>query len=185
MKIAIIDNIDDFTSTLKKHLEQFVEKVDVFKVSEIDYINFSSYDKFILGPGEGRPSKIKELGHLINYFQNATPILGICLGHQAIAEYYGARLVKNEDKDKTIKTKIVDKDFIFDGIEQEFTSITNQDRIIDKNSLPDDIVITAIDENGNIMAFRHRKYNVRGLQFYPSIEATPEALKIIENWAKS
>jgi anthranilate synthase component 2 len=186
MKVAIIDNLDSFTFNLKHYLENFADTVDVFRVDELDYLKLSEYDKLVISPGPGLPRDVKELSHLVNYFQNSKPIIGICLGHQAIAEYYGARLVnkKNVDHGVSKPTKIIADDYIFKGIPSEFMSGRYHSWVVNDKRIPDEIIVTAIDNDGFIMAFKHRKYNVRGVQFHPESVLTPEGMKIIENWVK-
>ena len=186
MKILIIDNLDSFTYNIKHYIEQFVDRVDVVRIDDLDYECIIEYDKIVISPGPGLPSEKPELAHLVNNFQNAKPILGICLGHQAIAEYYGAELENKEKVDHGVakKTIIVEDDIIFSDVNNEFLTGRYHSWVINKDTLPDDIIVTAVDDDGFIMAFKHRKLSVRGVQFHPESILTPNGLKIIENWIK-
>jgi len=186
MKVAIIDNLDSFTYNLQHYLESFAETVDVFRVDELDYLKLSEYDKLVISPGPGLPKDVKELQHLVNYFQNSKPIIGICLGHQAIAEYYGAKLKNKKTVDHGVskETNIIEDDIIFQGISKDFMSGRYHSWIVDNERLPKDLIVTAIDSDGFIMAFKHARYNVRGVQFHPESVLTPEGMKILENWVK-
>ena len=186
MKILIIDNLDSFTYNIKHYIEQFADEVDVIRVDDIDYRKVLEYDKIVISPGPGLPSDKPELGHLINNFQSSKPILGICLGHQAIAEYYEAQLENKEKVDHGVSknTIVIENDIIFNNIEKEFLSGRYHSWVVNNNNLPDELIVTAVDNDKNIMAIKHRNLNVRGIQFHPESVLTPQGLKIIENWVK-
>jgi anthranilate synthase component 2 len=186
MRILIIDNLDSFTYNIKHYLEQFAQTVDVIGVDEIDYKLILSYDKIVISPGPGLPSEVPELANLVNNFQNAKPILGICLGHQAIAEYYGAILENKKEVDHGVakNTIVVADDILFADIDKQFVSGRYHSWVVKKESVPEEIIVTAVDDDGNVMAFKHKTLNVRGVQFHPESILTPNGLKMIENWVK-
>ncbi len=186
MKILIIDNLDSFTYNIKHYIEQFAEQVYVMRIDELDYRKILEYDKIVISPGPGLPSEKPELGHLVNNFQTAKPILGICLGHQAIAEYYGAKLENKEKVDHGVSkpTHIINNDIIFSEIDKDFFSGRYHSWVVKQETIPDEIIVTAVDDDGKIMAFKHKNLNVRGVQFHPESILTPQGLKIIENWVK-
>ena len=160
--------------------------MDVVRIDDLDYKLILDYDKIVISPGPGLPSEKPELAHLVNNFQSAKPILGICLGHQAIAEYYGAELENKEKVDHGVSknTHIVEDDIIFTEIDKDFFSGRYHSWVVNSQKLPKDIIVTAIDDEGRIMAFKHKNLNVRGVQFQPETILTPQGLKIIENWVK-
>lgn len=189
MKIAIVDNNDSFTYNLQHYIRNLTDHVIVFRSDELNPDDLEGYSGIVLSPGPGLPEDFKNLAKIIEKFHRTKPILGICLGHQAIGQYFGCRL-KNLDNVyhgvslKTLKTK--NNEILFENIPDIFYSGRYHSWIIDKQSISEEIEITAVDPDLNlIMAISHKKYNVKGVQFHPESIMTEFGMKMIENWIKT
>lgn len=189
MKIAIVDNNDSFTYNLQHYIRNLTDHVIVFRSDELNPDDLEGYSGIVLSPGPGLPEDFKNLAKIIEKFHRTKPILGICLGHQAIGQYFGCRL-KNLDNVyhgvslKTLKTK--NHEILFENIPDIFYSGRYHSWTIDKQSISEEIEITAVDPDLNlIMAISHKEYNVKGVQFHPESIMTEFGMKIIENWIKT
>lgn len=185
MKILIFDNYDSFTYNLV-HLVKELGYTDVyvFRNDKIALEDVEKYDKIILSPGPGIPSEAGLLLPLIKEYAGKKPILGVCLGHQAIAEAFGAGLTNLEDVYHGVATKIkvIKPDSLFERLENELEVGRYHSWIVNKDNLPDCIEVTAIDGNGQIMALRHREYDIHGVQFHPESVLTPAGETIVRNF---
>ena len=189
MKILVLDNYDSFTYNLVQMVEQIVGKefVYVFKNDEISLEEVEKYDKIILSPGPGVPSEAGILLDVIREFAPKKPILGVCLGLQAIAEAFGGKLINlnNVYHGVGISTAIIeDNAKIFNGLPSEIITGRYHSWAVDSHDFPEELQITAIDEQGIIMALQHRKYDVHAVQFHPESVLTPCGKKILENFLK-
>jgi len=185
MKILIFDNYDSFTYNLVHLVKELgFTDVDVYRNDKISLEEVNKYDKIILSPGPGIPSEAGLLLPLIKEYAGKKPILGVCLGHQAIGEAFGATLTNLEDVYHGVATKIktIQPDYIFDGLESEFEVGRYHSWIINNNNLPECLEITAMDNNGQIMALRHKQYDIHGVQFHPESVLTPMGETIIKNY---
>lgn len=185
MKILIFDNYDSFTYNLVHLVKQLgYTDVDVVRNDKMELTEISRYDKIILSPGPGVPSEAGLLLPLIKEYASSKPILGVCLGHQAIGEAFGANLVNLEDvyHGITTSTNIIESDYLFDGLDKEIEVGRYHSWIVDSEGLPDCFVVTAIDNEGQIMAMRHKEYDVHGVQFHPESVLTPEGAVIVKNF---
>ena len=188
MKILVIDNYDSFTYNLVQIVEKIAgEKIDVFRNDEIPLEAIEKYDKIILSPGPGIPEEAGILKKVIKRYAPSKSIFGVCLGEQAIGEVFGARLENMEEVYHGVATpmKVTSEDPLFNGLPRQFEAGRYHSWIVDKSSLPEELEITCEDEEGRIMALRHKKYDVSGVQFHPESVLTPEGEKIIENFLKS
>ncbi|WP_280646597.1 MULTISPECIES: aminodeoxychorismate/anthranilate synthase component II [unclassified Dysgonomonas] len=184
-RILIFDNYDSFTYNLV-HLVKELEytDVDVYRNDKISLEEIEKYDKIILSPGPGIPSEAGLLLPLIKEYAGKKPILGVCLGHQAIGEAFGATLTNLEDVYHGVATKInISKsDYIFDGLENEIEVGRYHSWIVDNKNVPDCLEITAVDDNGQIMALRHKEYDIHGVQFHPESVLTPVGETIVKKF---
>lgn len=186
MKIAIIDNYDSFTFNLY-HLvreigaEATVLRNDCFRLEEL-----AEYDKIILSPGPGIPEEAGLLLDVIRRYASEKPILGVCLGHQAIGEVFGGKLTNLSDVFHGVQTSchLKGNDYIFEGIGEEFPVGRYHSWVVDTDGLPDCLEVTASSPEGQIMALRHREYDVHGIQFHPESVLTPDGRTIVENFLK-
>lgn len=187
MKILIFDNYDSFTYNLVHLVEKVIHgKVDVYRNDEISLEKVKEYDKIILSPGPGLPSQAGLLIPLIKEYAATKSILGVCLGHQAIGEAFGGKLLNIPTVYHGIATqcKICSNNTLFDGLPAEIEVGRYHSWIIDEATLPADIEVVARDENNYIMALQHSTYDVAGVQFHPESILTPDGETIMKNWLK-
>jgi len=184
MKIFVVDNFDSFTFNLVHILEEFATEVHVKRNNQINLKILEKFDKIVFSPGPGLPSEIKIMYDIIHCFKNTKPILGVCLGHQAIAHYFGAQLInmKEVNHGREKPTQIIQSDYIFKNIPAEFNSGRYHSWIVDKNNLPSMLEITSVDSKNHIMSIKHKEYDIRGLQFHPESIMTKYGFEILKNW---
>lgn len=185
MKILVLDNYDSFTYNLVHAVKKMTHhQVDVFRNDEITPQEAEVYDKIILSPGPGIPDEAGVMKDLIQVLAPQKSILGICLGLQGIAEVFGGKLYNLQKvyHGISLKVRIQQEDVLFNGLPTEIYGGRYHSWALDCSFLPRDLEITATDESGIAMAIRHKKYDVRGLQFHPESVMTPFGEKILANW---
>lgn len=186
MKILVFDNYDSFTYNLVHLVEKILHsKVDVYRNDEITLDKVKDYDKIILSPGPGVPSEAGLLLPLIKEYAASKSILGVCLGHQAIGEAFGGSLINLDTVFHGVATpiKILNKNSqILKGLGDSVEVGRYHSWIVDAKNLPAAIEVTAVDENGFIMAMQHKTYDVQGVQFHPESILTPCGEQIMRNW---
>lgn len=186
--ILVFDNYDSFTYNLVHLVEKILQqKVDVFRNDEIALEKVNDYDKIILSPGPGVPEEAGLLLPLIKMYAPTKSILGVCLGHQAIAEAFGAKLINLKNVYHGVATEVRSlkpgaKSKLFEGLPERFEVGRYHSWVVDRNNFPGELEITAEDDNGYIMALQHKKYDVQGVQFHPESVLTPNGEKIMRNW---
>ena len=187
MKIIIIDNYDSFTYNLSHLVKELGAEVTVVRNDQFALPELEAYDKIILSPGPGIPSEAGLLLDVIRTYAGKKPILGVCLGHQAIGECFGAQLTNLSEVFHGVATEGTQfgNDPIFAGLPQRITMGRYHSWVVSKDSLPSCLEITAESDEGQIMALRHREYDIHGIQFHPESVLTPEGRKIIENFLRS
>ena len=180
--ILVLDNYDSFTYNLVHYIEALNFKCDVYRNDKISLEEVNKYEKIILSPGPGIPEEAGILMSLIEKYAPVKSILGVCLGHQAIGQVFGAELynIGNVIHGKAKNTKVIITDKIFEGMDMEFQSGRYHSWAIKNVIHP--LVVTATDDDGLVMAVKHEKYNVRGVQFHPESVMTPQGMMLIENW---
>jgi anthranilate synthase component II len=186
MKVLIFDNYDSFTYNLVHLAEKIIHgKVDVYRNDQIALEEVKKYDKIILSPGPGLPKDAGLLLPLIKQYASSKSILGVCLGHQAIGEAFGAKLVNLTTVYHGVATKcqlsIVNSE-LFKGLPKEIQVGRYHSWVVSKEGFPDQLEITATDDNEQIMALRHRQYDIQGVQFHPESILTPDGEQIMRNW---
>jgi len=181
-QILVLDNYDSFTYNLVHYIESFNVKCDVFRNDKISLDEVNNYDKILLSPGPGIPEEAGILLDVIKMYAPTKSILGVCLGHQAIGQVFGAELynVGQVIHGKSRNTKVIADDILFDGMDAEFQSGRYHSWAIKNVKIP--LVVTATDDDGIVQAIKHESYNVHGVQFHPESVMTPQGKKIIENW---
>jgi anthranilate synthase component II len=185
MKLLVLDNYDSFTYNLVHILRHLGYSPAIFRNDKISLEEVNKYDKILLSPGPGIPDEAGILKSLIQEYASRKSILGICLGHQAIAEVFGARLynIPNVLHGVTSLAKVLDsEEYLFKSIETDFQATHYHSWAVVEENLPNVLKVTATNENGIIMALTHKKYDVKGLQFHPESIMTPRGSKMIENW---
>ena len=186
MKTVIIDNYDSFTYNLAHLVKELGTEVDVLRNDKFELEELEKYDKIILSPGPGIPEEAGLLLEVIRTYAGRKPILGVCLGEQAIGQAFGGKLTNLSEVFHGIQTnvKIKNKDYIFSGLPTEIPVGRYHSWVVDTEEFPDELVITAISSEGQIMALKHREYDVHGIQFHPESVLTPDGKQIVGNWLK-
>ncbi len=185
MKILVIDNYDSFTYNLVQLIGKFTDDIIVKRNDEVsaDEIGVMSPDKILLSPGPGRPEDAKMTLTALEKFGQTIPILGVCLGHQAIGIMFGGKVIHApmlmHGKTSEIQH---DNKTIFAGLKQNFLATRYHSLIIEKESLPNELEISALTEDGIIMGVRHKKYPIDGIQFHPESFLTTSGEQLIKNW---
>ena len=184
MKIVIIDNYDSFTYNLSHLVKELGAEVTVLRNDQFELGDLEVYDKIILSPGPGIPSEAGLLLDVIKTYAGQKPILGVCLGHQAIGEVFGATLENLSDVFHGVATpcRIVADDPIFEGLDRTITVGRYHSWVVATDGFPACLEVTAVSDEGQIMALRHRQYNIHGIQFHPESVLTPEGKTIIKNF---
>lgn len=186
MKLLILDNYDSFTYNIVHCVRELGYEPDVIRNDKIGVDEVGEYDKIIISPGPGIPSEAGILPDMLKKYAPVKPILGVCLGHQAIGENYGAQLTNLEDVYHGVQTTAFKTahDYILEGLGDEFPVGRYHSWIVSNERLPESLVVTARDGEGRIMAMRHRDHDVHGVQFHPESLLTPNGIRIIENFLK-
>jgi len=184
-KIVVIDNYDSFTYNLVHLLQELDQEYVVWRNDKFKLEDIDAFDKILLSPGPGIPEEAGLLLDVIRTYAPHKSILGICLGQQAIAEVFGGTLFNMEKPLHGVATNIT----VVDESEKLFRDFPKDSKIgryhswaVNKDTLPASLKVTAIDENGIIMALTQTEYDVRGMQFHPESVLTTNGKKLIENW---
>ena len=184
-KILVLDNYDSFTYNLVHYIRELgYTDVDVIRNDKMTVEEVAAYDKIVLSPGPGIPDESGILKDVIKQYGATKPILGVCLGHQAIAEVYGATLENRSTVLHGIanEMKVIKNDVIYEGLPEKFDVGRYHSWQINKSLLGDNLEITAVDEKGDIMSVRHKTHNVCGVQFHPESILTEHGKQIMKNW---
>ncbi len=188
MKILVLDNYDSFTYNLVHLIRENGYAVDIFRNDKIPLEEVARYDKILLSPGPGVPDEAGIMKEVVREYGPVKSILGICLGHQGIAEVYGATLF-NIPKVLHGVTSVAEvkeaDDYLFKDVPTRFQATHYHSWAVVPESITPELKVTAVNEEGLIMGLSHRKHDVRGLQFHPESIMTPIGPKIIKNWLKN
>lgn len=189
MKILVLDNYDSFTYNLVHLIKELTdESVDVFRNDKITIEEIGEYDKIFLSPGPGIPDEAGILKELIATYGSTKSIFGVCLGCQAIAEVYGGQLLNMNKVYHGVATpvEIIDeKDISFRWLTNTITVGRYHSWVVDSSCVPSELNVSAVDNEGNIMAIYHNKYDVRGVQFHPESVLTLDGKQMIANFLNS
>lgn len=183
-KVIVIDNYDSFTYNLVHYLEDLNCDVTVYRNNEFDLEEIEPFDKIVLSPGPGIPDEAGLLKEVIKKYASTKSILGICLGQQAIGEVFGAELMNLEKVYHGIATTIfiTENDTLFNDLPSEIEVGRYHSWVIDKNTIPEVLKVTSVDENGEIMSIKHISLDIKAVQFHPESILTPFGKKMLENW---
>ena len=184
MKILVLDNYDSFTYNIV-HILRELDDIDisVIKNDKIKINDVETFDKIILSPGPSLPKDAGKMNELILKYYNTKPILGICLGHQAIAENFGGKLYNMKEPLHGVQTDIyLGNDYIFDGIQSEIKACRYHSWSVENKSFPKELKIIAEDSKGVVMALSHKKYDLKGIQFHPESIQTKTGFNMIKNF---
>lgn len=188
MRILVLDNYDSFTYNLVHYLEQVTNAtIEVHRNDKIKLEEIERFDKILLSPGPGIPSEAGILIDVIKKYAPTKSILGVCLGQQAIAEAFGGSLVNLKEVFHGVATpvEIIKDDVLFKGIPKKINVGRYHSWAVNTKDLPADLEVTCVDETGSIMALRHKKYDVRAVQFHPESVLTEHGLQMIKNWVEN
>lgn len=185
-KVLVIDNYDSFTYNLVHYLEDLGCEVEVKRNDQLSLEEVENFDNIVLSPGPGIPEEAGMLKEIIKTYAPSKRIFGVCLGQQAIGEVFGGKLINLDEVYHGVATKIkiIKKDDLFDGLPAEIEVGRYHSWVLDPK-LPEDLIATSLDENGQLMSLRHKKYDVSSVQFHPESVLTPYGKQILENWLKS
>ena len=185
MKILVLDNYDSFTYNLVHIIRALGHAPDVVRNDKILVEDVKKYDKILLSPGPGIPDEAGIMKAVVKEYGPTKSIIGICLGHQGIAEVYGARLfnipkvLHGVTSTATVKDT---SDILFRGVSHSFQATHYHSWAVVPESFTPELKITAVNDEGLVMALSHVKYDVKGVQFHPESVMTPEGPKMIKNW---
>ena len=184
MKTVIIDNYDSFTYNLSHLVKELGAEVSVVRNDRFNLDDIDAFDKIILSPGPGIPSEAGLLLDVIRRYAGRKPILGVCLGHQAIGEAFGGTLENLSEVFHGVATPchIIAEDPLFKGIAPDFEVGRYHSWVVSKENFPDCLEVTAVSDEGQVMALRHRTMEIHGIQFHPESVLTPEGRIIIQNF---
>ena len=188
MKIAVIDNYDSFTYNLVHYLEDLNATVTVFRNDELELEELDSFDKILLSPGPGIPDEAGLLKPIIAQYAATKSILGVCLGQQAIGEVFGGNLINLEKVYHGVATTVnptVTDESLFKDLPSEFEVGRYHSWVVNPADLPESLAVTAVDGDGQIMALRHKEFDVCGVQFHPESVLTPDGKQMMKNWLEN
>ena len=187
-KIAVIDNYDSFVYNLVHYLEEFDCDVTVFRNDQLNIQDLEPFDKILLSPGPGIPDEAGLLKDIIKAYASTKPMLGVCLGQQAIGEVFGGKLTNLNEVYHGVSTTVnllPTNEPLFKDIEEQFEVGRYHSWVVSKDDFPDSLEITSLDENGQIMSLRHREFDICAVQYHPESVLTPKGKQIIKNWVES
>lgn len=184
MKIVIIDNYDSFVYNLSHLIKELGAEVTVKRNDQFQLQELEEFDKILLSPGPGIPEEAGLLMDVIRTYAGKKPILGVCLGEQAIGEVFGGKLTNLDEVFHGIQSPITltVPDYLFEGLPSQISVGRYHSWVVDKDGFPDCLEVTAVSEEGYIMVLRHRTLDVRGVQFHPESVLTPDGKQILANW---
>lgn len=184
MKIVIIDNYDSFTYNLSHLVKELGAEVAVVRNDQFELSDLESFDKIILSPGPGIPSEAGLLLDVIRTYAGRKPILGVCLGHQAIGEVFGGQLMNLGEVFHGVATPchLMQRDYIFEGLPDDVTVGRYHSWVVDASTMPDCLEITSLSDEGQVMSLRHKDFDIRGIQYHPESVLTPDGKTILKNW---
>lgn len=189
MKILVLDNYDSFTYNLVQYIERVLKApVDVYRNDQIGLEDVDAYDKILISPGPGIPEEAGITIDLIRRYGPHKSILGVCLGHQAIAEAYGGK-IRNLDRVYHgvvgQMTQLITGDYLLKGVPTDFDAGRYHSWVVEHEGLPAELEVTVENDEGYIMAIRHREHDVRGVQFHPESVLTEYGGMMIMNWVNA
>lgn len=200
MKVLVFDNYDSFTYNLVHMVENILhQKTDVYRNDQLPLEKVKEYDKIILSPGPGLPTEAGLLLPLIKEYASTKSILGVCLGHQAIGQAFGANLLNLSTVFHGVATKIFYSDHknepgqnlgstytssLFNDLPAEMEVGRYHSWIVDELNFPAELEVTARDDNNYIMALQHKQFDLQGVQFHPESVLTPLGEQVLRNWLK-
>lgn len=189
MNVLVLDNYDSFTYNLVQYIREILgQQPTVFRNDEITLDDVDAYDVIILSPGPGVPADAGIMPALIKRYAGHKRILGVCLGHQAIGEAFGGEVYNMEEVYHGMATpiEVIKNDtLLFQNMDKELVVGRYHSWVVRDTNLPDCLEVTAVDENGQIMAMRHKEHDVFGVQFHPESIMTPMGKQMLVNFLQN
>lgn len=184
MKVVIIDNYDSFTYNLSHLVKELGAEVTVYRNDKFEMEQLEAFDKIILSPGPGIPSEAGLLLDVIRAYAGKKPVLGVCLGHQAIGESFGGQLTNLSQVYHGVATPchITQQDYLFEGLPETIEVGRYHSWVVDNVGFPDCLEVTSVSDEGFIMSLRHKEFDIRGIQYHPESVLTPEGKTLLKNW---
>jgi len=188
MKILVIDNYDSFVYNLVHYLEELDCEVTVKRNDQFHLEEAAHFDKILLSPGPGIPDEAGLLKELIKMYAGKKPILGVCLGQQAIAEVFGGSIINLSEVFHGVSSKVtvlVEDEPLFKGLGTELEVGRYHSWVVANDNFPNVLEITSREDHGQIMSLRHREFDIKGVQFHPESVLTPKGKEMMKNWIES
>ncbi|TME90278.1 MAG: aminodeoxychorismate/anthranilate synthase component II [Chloroflexi bacterium] len=184
VRLAVVDNYDSFTYNLVQYLAELGAESDVFRNDAVTVDDLGAYAGVVISPGPGIPADAGVSTEAIRALSGKTPILGVCLGHQCLGEAFGGRVIRNEPAHGKTSWIRHDNSGVLAGVSDPFEATRYHSLIIEKGSVPDDLVVTAWTADGTVMGLRHARHPTYGVQFHPESILTKEGKKILANFIR-
>jgi anthranilate synthase/aminodeoxychorismate synthase-like glutamine amidotransferase len=184
MQIAMVDNYDSFTYNLVQYMAELGAEPTVFRNDEVTIDELAKFDGVVISPGPGRPEDAGISTEAIRSLSGKVAILGVCLGHQCLGEAFGGRVVRNEPAHGKTSWIRHDNSGVLAGVSDPFEATRYHSLIVERSSVPDELVVTAWTADGTVMGLRHAKHPTYGVQFHPESVLTKEGKKILGNFVR-
>jgi anthranilate synthase/aminodeoxychorismate synthase-like glutamine amidotransferase len=184
MSLALIDNYDSFTYNLVQYMAELGGEPEVFRNDEVTVDELSRFDGIVISPGPGRPEDAGVSNQAIRELSGKVPILGVCLGHQCIGQVFGGRVARNEPAHGKTSWIRHDNSGVMAGVSDPFEATRYHSLIVERSSVPAELVVTAWTADGTVMGLRHARHPTYGVQFHPESVLTREGKKIIGNFVR-
>ncbi|MGH7762286.1 MAG: anthranilate synthase component II [Candidatus Dormibacteraceae bacterium] len=182
--IAVVDNYDSFTYNLVQYLAELASEPKVFRNDEVTVEELGAFDGIVISPGPGTPEDAGVSTAAIRELSGKVPILGVCLGHQCLGQAFGGRVVRNEPAHGKTSWIRHDNSGVMAGVTDPFEATRYHSLIVERDSVPEELVVTAWTADGMVMGLRHRRHPTYGVQFHPESVLTKEGKKILANFAR-
>jgi anthranilate synthase/aminodeoxychorismate synthase-like glutamine amidotransferase len=184
MTLALVDNYDSFTYNLVQYLAELGDEPRVFRNDEVTVKELGTYDGIVISPGPGTPDDAGVSTDAIRELSGKVPILGVCLGHQCMGQAFGARVVRNEPAHGKTSWIRHDNSGVLAGVTDPFEATRYHSLIVERDSIPEELVVTAWTQDGTVMGLRHVRHPTYGVQFHPESVLTKEGKKILANFVR-
>jgi anthranilate synthase/aminodeoxychorismate synthase-like glutamine amidotransferase len=183
-KLAVVDNYDSFTYNLVQYLGELGVEPVVYRNDAVTVGDLAAYDGIVISPGPGTPEDAGVSTQAIRELSGKVAILGVCLGHQCLGEAFGGKVVRNEPSHGKTSWIRHDNSGVLAGLSDPFEATRYHSLIVERSSLPDDLVVTAWTADETIMGLRHSRHPTYGVQFHPESVLTKEGKKILSNFIR-
>ena len=184
MRLAMIDNYDSFTYNLVQYMAELGAEPEVFRNDGITIDELAKFDGIVISPGPGRPEDAGVSTEAIRALSGRVAILGVCLGHQCLGEAFGGRVIRNEPAHGKTSWIRHDNSGVLAGVSDPFEATRYHSLIVERSSVPADLVVTAWTADGTVMGLRHQRHPTYGVQFHPESVLTKEGKKILGNFVR-